>query len=198
MPAALASHAQPISLFLSDRIPRSTTSLAHAGSAARHLLRWTGARHIPIAAFDDDVVERFGRHRCTCPRYSARQLGEPAYLGQVRRFVRFLEDQGAIVVPGDSVDVGSHLDGFAEHLAELGHGRNVRLGYFAQARHFAIWLRLSRIRWSEVDEGVIERFAFTIATARSGRSAACACPGQDRRNGGEGRGGSSPGCASRA
>ena len=156
---ALASHAALISLFLSDRIPRSAAALAQAGSAARHLLRWTNTRRIPIEAIDDDVVERFARHRCTCPRYSARQVREAAYLGQVRRFVRFLEDQGAVVVPSDPVEVGVHLDAFAKHLTALGHGRSVRLGYAAQARHFATWLRLSRIHWSEVDAGVIERFA---------------------------------------
>lgn len=156
---ALVSHAALISLFLSDRIPRSAAALAQAGSAARHLLRWTNTRRIPIEAIDDDVVERFARHRCTCPRYSARQVREPAYLNQIRHFVRFLEDQGAIVAASDPVDVGAHFDGFAEHLTELGHGGSVRLGYFAQARHFATWLRLSRIRWSEVDEGVVERFA---------------------------------------
>jgi len=159
-PAVLASPAQLISLFLSDsRQPRSAAAMARAGSAARHLLRWTSARHIPIDAIDDDVVQRFARHRCTCPRYSGHQVRDPAYLNQARRFVRFLEDQGAIVAANDPVEVGAHLDAFAEHLAALGHGRSVRLGYFAQARHFATWLRLSRIRWPEVDQGVIERFA---------------------------------------
>ena len=159
-PAGLTSHADLISMFLSDRRGlRSAASLAQAASAARHFLRWTSARHIPIAAIDDDVVERFRRHRCTCPRYSARQLREPAYLSHVRRFVCFLEHQGAIVAPSDLVDVGAHLEGFAEYLAELGYSRSIRLGYFAQARHFAAWLRLSRICWSDVDEGVIERFA---------------------------------------
>ena len=159
-PAGSASRADLISMFLSDRGRlRSAASLAQAASAARHFLRWTSVRHIPIAAIDDDVVGRFRRHRCTCPRYSARQLREQGYLSQLRRFVRFLEDQGAITASSDSVDVGTHLDGFAERLAELGHSRSVRLGYFAQARHFAAWLRLSCIRWSDVDEGVIERFA---------------------------------------
>ena len=59
---ALASHAALIGLFLSDRIPRSAAALAQAGSAARHLLRWTNTRRIPIEAIDDDVVERFARH----------------------------------------------------------------------------------------------------------------------------------------
>ncbi|GJE02980.1 tyrosine-type recombinase/integrase [Methylobacterium isbiliense] len=154
------THAALISRFLSDcGPPRSTTSLAHAGSAARHFLRWTSTHHIPIDVIDDDVVERFRRHRCACPRYSARQVREPAYLGQVRRFVCFLENQGAIVAPSDRVDVGAYLDGFAEHLAALGHGRSVRLGYSAQAAHFVSWLRVSRIRWTALDEGAIERFA---------------------------------------
>src|SRR6516165_8403666 len=158
-PAPLAP-AQLISLFLlHGPQPRSAAAMARAGSAARHLLRWTSAGHIPIDTIDDDVVQRFARHCCTCPRYSAHQLCDPAYLNQVRRFVSFLEDQGAIIAANDTVEVGAHLDAFAEHLDALGHGRSVRLGYFAQARHFATWLHLSRIRWSEVDEGVIERFA---------------------------------------
>ena len=172
-PAALASRAQLISLFLSDGPqPQSAAAMARSGSAARHFLRWTSTRGIPIDTIDDDVVQRFARHRCTCPRYSAHQLCDPAYLNQVRRFVRFLEDQGAIIAANDTVEVGAHLDAFAEYLAALGHGRSVRLGYFAQTRHFATWLQLSRVRWSAVDEGVIEQ-AFALHD--------CHCPIRAKR-----------------
>jgi site-specific recombinase XerD len=35
----------------------------------------------------------------------------------------------------------------------------IRCGYRSQAEHLAVWLRLSRIRWRDVDDAIIERFA---------------------------------------
>jgi site-specific recombinase XerD len=159
-PSTLDLHTSLVRKFLSERVTaRSVQLLAFAGSAARHFLRWLGDHRIPIEIVDDGIVERFGRHRCRCPRYSQRQLREPAYLGQVRRFVCFLEHQGAIVAVGDPAIVDVHFEAFARDLIKLGYSRGTRLSYSAQGRHFAAWLRLSRIRWSDVDDRVIERFA---------------------------------------
>jgi site-specific recombinase XerD len=159
-PRLLDLHASMVGRFVADRVTgRSAQSKALARSSARHFLRWLGDRHVPIEAIDDDVVARFGRHRCRCPRYSPRQLREPAYLSQVRRFVCFLEDEGAISVPGEPALVGTHVETFAQQLGALGYSRVTRLGYCAQARHFATWLRLSRIGGADIDGEVIERFA---------------------------------------
>src|SRR3954469_21013497 len=159
-PSTLDLHTSLVRKFLSESVTaRSVQLLAFAGSAARHFLRWLADHRIPIEIVDDGIVERFGRHRCRCPRYSQRQLREPAYLGQVRRFICFLERQGAIVAVGDPAIVDVHFEAFARDLIKLGYSRGTRLSYSAQGRHFAAWLRLSRIRWSDVDDRVIERFA---------------------------------------
>ena len=179
-------HASLIGRFLSERVTaRSARSLAFAGSAARHFLRWLGERRIPIETIDDGVVVRFARHRCRCPRYSLRQLRESAYLGQIRRFVCFLEEEGMIVTAGGLAVGDAHADAFALKLAELGYSRGIRLGYSAQGRHFAAWLRLSRIRWPDVDDRVIERFAHHDCrcpiTAKRGVRAPITGPAHRRR-----------------
>jgi integrase len=166
-PPKLDLHAALVGRFLAERVKaRSVQSQALARSAARHFLLWLRDRRIPIETIDDDVVARFGRHRCRCPRYSLSQLCEPAYLSQVRRFVCFLEDDGAIRAAGERALVGTHVETFAQELGNLGYSLVTRLGYYAQARHLAIWLRLSRIGVADIDDGVVERFA----------SHDCGCP----------------------
>lgn len=164
---------------------RSAGSQAHASSAARHFLRWLDAQRVPPAAIDDDVVARFGRHRCRCPRYRPRQLRDPAYLGEVRRFVCHLQDDGYICAPQAPFDVDRQIEAFAGHLGDLGHGDSIRLGYATQGRHLAAWLRLSRLAWSEIDDAVVERFAHHAChcpiTAKRGTRVGRAGPAQRRR-----------------
>jgi integrase len=129
------------------------------GSAARHFLAWIERRRIPLASVDDAVVARFARHRCHCPRYSPRSLVRPEYVGGVRRFVRFLEDRGDIPVVDDVECIAEHLAAFARHLEAVGYSLVSQQGHHSEAGHFACWLRLSRIRWRDLDDAVVERFA---------------------------------------
>jgi len=108
---------------------------------------------------DVTVVERFARHRCRCPRYSPREPQRPEYITDVRRFVGFLEDSGAIPIPEDVGQVAAVLPAYADHLAALGYSQGTRSALFSDAEHFAHWLRLSRIRGRDADDDVVERFA---------------------------------------
>jgi site-specific recombinase XerD len=141
------------------RAEQLSAALRNYASAARHFLLWLDRRGIPLVAANADVVQRFARHRCRCPRYSSRQLRDPAYIGRVRRFIRFLEDRGDIPVTGDLDDVAAHLSAFGQHLVAMRYSRFTQRRYRSDAEHFACWLRLSRLRWRDADDAVIERFA---------------------------------------
>jgi len=127
-------------------------------SPTRHFLFWLNLCGINISDVDDSVVIRFQRHRCSCTRYSARELGRSPYISRVRRFVRFLEARGDIVVCPDIQFSSIEVDEFIEYLGSEGHTQGVRSRYRAQAEHFANWVRLSRIRWKDADLGTIEQF----------------------------------------
>ena len=149
-----------VSAFLEHlRSTRSPRISRHYSSAARHFLLWLDRCRIPATSADDTIVDRFARHRCRCPRYSRRELGSPVYVSRVRRFVRFLEDRGDIPVAEDVDHIATHLTTFAHHLEVVGYSVVSQRGYRSEAEHFACWLRLSRIRWRDVNETVIDRFA---------------------------------------
>lgn len=128
-------------------------------SAARHFLTWLHKSRIPLSSVDETVVQRFARHRGRCGRYRTRQLKTSAYLGRVRRFVCFLEECGHIRVVEDIECIDTHRADLARHLDTLGYSQVCRRSYQSEAEHLAVWLRLSRILWRDVDDAVIERFA---------------------------------------
>lgn len=135
-----------------------TSARAQYKSAARHFLLWLDKLGGAVSDVDDSIVQRFGRHRCRCPRYSAQQVPTDAYLGCVRRFVRFLEDAGDIPVAGGARFMDAHLDDYAKDLSAEGYGVVTWRGHYSEAEHFSCWLRFSRRLWRDVDEDVIERF----------------------------------------
>ena len=147
----------------------NTAAFVTYGSAARHFLYWLDLIQVAVAEVDMSTVQRFAGHACCCPRYSPSRLHDPYYINKVGRFVRFLEDRGDICVADDVVDLDQHLDRFADRLAASGYNPWSRRVYNSAARHFAIWLRLSRIRWHDVDQAVIERFAGHDCRCAAGR-----------------------------
>ena len=158
---------EAVSAFLEPR--RNSPSLVTYASAARHFLFWLDLIEMRVADVDMSTVQRFAGHACCCPRYSPRKLRDPYYINQVGRFVRFLEDRGDIWVADDVVELDQHLDRFAERLAASGYNLWARRVYNSAARHFAVWLRLSRIMWHDVDQAVIERFARHDCRCAAGR-----------------------------
>lgn len=137
---------------------RSPGTRVTYGCSARHFLCWLKLQGVPIAAVDSAVLRRFADHDCSCPRYSADQIGDSYYINRVRHFVRFLEDRGDIPIVSDIPDIGQHLGRYAEHLVALGYNRWSQRRLHSAAEHFGLWLRASRIGWHEVDASVVERF----------------------------------------
>ena len=62
----------PVTRFL-DHLGKAglTSARAQYKSAARHFLFWLGEHGIAVCDVDELIVQRFRRHRCRCPRYSA-------------------------------------------------------------------------------------------------------------------------------
>jgi site-specific recombinase XerD len=151
---------------------RGTSSFVSCGSAARHFLFWLNRNRIVISSVDMAVVHRFAKHRCRCPRYSPEQLINPAYISRVGRFVRFLEDRGDVPRTDDVEDIAVHLSSYADRLTALGYSCWARRVIFSAAEHFAVWVRISRLRWRDVDEAVVERFVQHDCRCSIGRKGA--------------------------
>lgn len=132
---------------------------AGALSAARHFLKWTAAHGIARANLDAAAVDRFARHRCRCGRYSPRPLRDPAYMTDVRRFLRYLESSGAVTVPVGVERLDKYLAGFVGQLEAVGYSKSAYAGRLSQARHFAEWILQSRIPAQEITDATIEQFA---------------------------------------
>ena len=69
------SHGTILNAFLSSLALEERSACAVLfGAAARHFLHWLELHGIAIRVIDDRTVQRFEKHRCRCPRYSAQQL----------------------------------------------------------------------------------------------------------------------------
>ena len=90
----LAKSVSPEELVAEFEAPYAKGSNRRHGIAARHLLCWLKRRRIALADVNNAVLERFGKHRCHCPRYSTQPDRDPHYMRNVRMFVHFLEQRG--------------------------------------------------------------------------------------------------------
>jgi integrase/recombinase XerD len=61
--------------------------------SARHLADWLCRNNIGLGLVDEDVVQRFARHRCRCPGTRRQDHVSAKYVRRVRRFIRFLVDR---------------------------------------------------------------------------------------------------------
>ena len=120
-------------------------SFRNRAGAARHFLHWVRLRHVPLSRVDAEVVQRFTRHRCQCASFSPRALQQPGYVTNVRRFVAFLEDQGAIPVP-DLGSVIALLPAYGDHLIALSYSRGCRGMLISGAEHPASRPRANCVR----------------------------------------------------
>ena len=87
---------------------------------ARHFCEWLRRSGVAIDAVDDDVVERFARHRCKWSRGRWHNRPSFKYVRRVQRFVRFLTDRGLTraTVPKAIAAVDKHLAGFQSWLRD--------------------------------------------------------------------------------
>jgi site-specific recombinase XerD len=137
---------------------RGTSAFLFYGCAVRHFAYWIRMRRIPLADVDVSTVDRFARHKCSCPRYRPEPLRKKEYINRVRRFVRFLEDRGYVAVPHEMEGLAAHLSCYNERLSSLGYNPCARRVLFSGAEHFAVWLRVSRLAWEDVNDEAVTRF----------------------------------------
>lgn len=137
---------------------RGTSVSVSYGATVRHFVHWLSVRRIPFCDVDVSTIDRFARHKCSCPRYHPEPLRNKEYIGRVRRFVRFLEDQGYVPVPQEIEGLTAHLSSYRERLSLLGYHPCARRVLYSGAEHFAAWLRVSRLAWEDISEDAIARF----------------------------------------
>lgn len=128
-------------------------------SAARHFLKWAQARKVPVRDLDASVVDRFLSHRCSCGRYSPKQLRSPMYATDTRRFLRYLEETGVVAISNDIVRLGQHLEAFAEKLDAVGYSNVSRTTLLSHATHFVEWVFQQRVPVTEIGDVTIDQFA---------------------------------------
>jgi len=137
--------------------PYANSSNRRHGIAARHLLCWLKLHKIALVDVNNAVLERFAKHRCRCPRYSAQPNRDRTYMPNVRMFVHFLEQRGAIPSARQH-DIALHLFPYAAAQRAQGYAVNVVARIAFDARHFTYWVS-GNADWGQIDRDVIERFA---------------------------------------
>jgi hypothetical protein len=187
------SHDALLTAFLSSlSLDERSGSAVLFGAAVRHFLHWLELHGIAIRTIDD---RPFGGSRsigavATGIRRSSQYKADKQ---RVRRFVRFLEDQGY-------VEVDDGIDDLPRHLADYSMGsiaatrRGPAQAYRSEAEHFAAWLRIARRQWADIDDTIIDQYARMIVDVRSGASEASWLP-RARSGGGDALGTSSSSCA---
>lgn len=94
-PGDLAQHLDGFMLELEALGYTKLTVLAYAMSVA-HFATWARANDLAIRALNDQAVSDFSSHRCCCPGGRRWHRISAKYARRVRRFVRYLERQGAV------------------------------------------------------------------------------------------------------
>lgn len=128
-------------------------------TAARHFLFWIDQQAIAVSIVDDAVVRRFEKHRCRCRGFSRHEPNRPKFTSKVRRFVRFLEDQGIVAVPDDIDHLDTALADYATFLVQEHYSAASIKSYRSEASHFAAWVRVSRLRWQDVTDEHVALYA---------------------------------------
>jgi site-specific recombinase XerD len=159
---------------------------AGALSAARHFLKWARARKIPARDLDASAVDRFLRHRCHCGHYSPTQLKCPMYAADTRRFLRYLEDAGVVIIADDVARLGQYVEAYAGKLSAAGYSKVTYSSRLSQARHLAAWALQTRVPAHGIDDAIVDQFAHHdcrcgIKTKRGKRVAGSGT--KDRRRG---------------
>ena len=155
------SHGTLLTAFLSSlSLDERSACAVLFGAAARHFLHWLELHGIAVRTIDDRAVRRFEKHRCRCHRYSAQQ---PVYkadiAARVRRFVRFLEDQGYVEVDDGIDDLPRHLADYFDAINSLQLAQGPAQSYRSEAEHVVAWLRIARRRWVDIDDTIIDQYA---------------------------------------
>jgi site-specific recombinase XerD len=141
---------------LQDAAPRT---VADNRAAACHFLYWIRQQGIAVSAIDDTVVRHFERHQCRCRSFSCHEPSRPEFAGRVRRFVRFLEDHGAVDVVDGIDNLANLLADYDLFLKQQRYCATIVRSYRSEAAHFAAWVRVTRQRWTEIGTEQVECYA---------------------------------------
>lgn len=101
-----------------------TATIHRLGHSARHFCYWLNQSDVSVAHVDDSVIDQFARHQCRCPGERASDTLSTAFVGMVRKFVRFLEESRVVhrtVPPAGEGRIQTYLDWLRQHrgLSEL-------------------------------------------------------------------------------
>ena len=92
--AALREHIENFIIHL-RRQGYAEGTILHYSHSCRHFAIWLDDQHIDLPSVDHGVVERFAAHHCTCPSaFRLKAQRNPSYVASIRRFARYLADQG--------------------------------------------------------------------------------------------------------
>ena len=99
-------------------------TIHHLGHSARHFCYWLNQADVGVAQIDDGVIDRFARHKCRCPGERASDTLSTAFVGMIRKFVRFLEESQVVnraARPTGDGRIQAYLDWLRQHrgLSEL-------------------------------------------------------------------------------
>ncbi|WP_209428274.1 hypothetical protein [Pararhodobacter sp. SW119] len=92
--------AKPIAAYAAHLADLGYTALTIGGNtdSARHLAAWLALSGIAVSALDEQVFDRFARHRCQCGGNRRLDRLSGKYVNRARRFARFLGTLGLVPV----------------------------------------------------------------------------------------------------
>ena len=134
----------------------------HRGPA-RHFLTWLERMGIALETVGGTVIHCFLQHDCDCSSRVPKSLllypwRKRERSPEVMRFVRFLEQTGRIVTPGDLLENLRILDAFLDRLRDAGYTSESVRAYRSRCTRFIAWLHLFRVRLRDVTPEVLKRF----------------------------------------
>lgn len=141
--------------------------------AGRHFLTWLQADGIGLDGIDDNVLRRFRRHDCRCvhpqgEHYKRSARRSRQYMARVSELVRFLEQTGRTVHPGELEQGFRLVDDFMERCTMEGFADRTLRWYRSACRHFLTWLHGTRLPMQEMA---------TAPVLSSFLEHECLCPG---------------------
>lgn len=96
----------------------ATPTIESLHNRVRHFCYWLNQAEIAVTHIDDSVINQFAQHSCQCPGNRASDILSRAYIGTVRRFVRFLEQSQVVHLPPRTTGDGRiqpYLDWLRQH-----------------------------------------------------------------------------------
>lgn len=127
--------------------------------AVDHFLFWAEKQDISVSGINDLVVQQFESHACKCSGFRHYKSRRQIIQSNVRRFVRFLENQSFVEIPDGLTRLDGHLLSYAAFVKQEQYRPGSVRYYISGAEHFAAWVQLSRLNWITLTNDHIEQYA---------------------------------------